>query len=283
MLIKAVPRFNSAVFTSLASNDYTVAVVNKAFLSGGKRTLTAAGQTDPGLSWFVNNSPAYGWRIPIMTAEETIQATQVNGTTGLYTMTNISQCFQTYNDCWAAPGNVIVVVSNQSVQGQVDDTLLIYVSIVPNLDDWAENQWATANGTKASTKTRPQQPKTFPIDTCYFGPGYHDASYCLVQPPATTAERCRLEHAPVIMVVICIINTVKPCVRFSVWYARLRGAHRIRIADQKKEDAILYTLGDAIASFMREPDKSTIGMCLATRHDLRRKRDIKFRSRLLAG
>ncbi len=285
MLITVIPRYNSAVFTSLASNDYTVAVVNKAFLSGGKWNLTAAGQRglgDPGLSWVVNNSPAYGWRIPVMTAEETIQAMQINGTAGFYTMTNISQCFQTYNDYWAALGNVIIVVNNQSVQGQVDDTLLIYASIVPNLDDWAKNQWATANGTKADTKTRTQQPKTFPIDTWYLGPGYYNASYCLVQPPATTAERCRFEYAPGIMVVICIINTVKTCVMFSVWYARLRGAHKIPIADRKKEDAVLYTLGDAIASFMREPDKTTIDMCLATRHDFRRKRDIRFRSRLLA-
>ena len=37
-------RYNSAVFTSLASNDYTVAVVNEAFLSGGNWNLTAAGQ-----------------------------------------------------------------------------------------------------------------------------------------------------------------------------------------------------------------------------------------------
>ncbi len=131
MLITVISRYNSAVFTSLASNDYTVAVVNKSFLSGGKWNLTAAGQRglgDPGLSWVINNSSAYGWRIPVMTAEETVQAMQVNGSAGLYTMTNISQCFQIYNDYWAALGNVIIIVSNQSVQGQVDDTLLIYAT-----------------------------------------------------------------------------------------------------------------------------------------------------------
>ena len=212
-------RYNSAVFSSLASNDYTVAVVNEAFLTGGKWNLTAAGQRglgDPGLSWVINNLPGYGWRIPVMTAEQTIRAMQVNATTSLYTNTSISQCFQIYNDYWAALGNVVIVVNNQSVQGQVDDTLLIYASIVPNSDDWAKNQWATANGTKANTANRTQQPKTFPIDTWYLGPGYYNASYCLVEPPATTAERCRFEYAPGIMVAICIINTVKTCVMFSV-------------------------------------------------------------------
>lgn len=95
-----------------------------------------------------------------MTAEETILAMQDNGTR-LYTTMNISQCFQTYNDYWTALGNVIIVAKNQSVQEQVNDTLLIYASIVPNSDDWAKNQWATANGTKVSTRARTQQPKTF--------------------------------------------------------------------------------------------------------------------------
>lgn len=83
------------------------------------------------------------------------------------------------------------------------------------------------------------------------------------------------------MVVICIINTVKTCVMFSVWYTRLRDAHKATIAQRSKDDAVLYTLGDAIASYMRDPDKSTIAMCLATRHDFKRKRDMKFRSRLV--
>lgn len=277
-------RYNSAVFTSLASNDYTVAVVNEAFLSGGNWNLTAAGQRglgDPGLSWVINNSPGYGWRIPVMTAEETVRAMQVNGTNS-YTMTNISQCFQIYDNYWAALGNVIIVANNESVQGQKDDTLLIYASIVPNSDDWAKEQWARANGTKVRTRDRTQAPKVLPIDTWYLGPGYYNASYCLVQPPATTAERCRFEFAPGIMVVICIINTVKTGVMFGVWYSRLRDAHKRPIVHRKKEDAVLYTLGDAVASFMRDPDRTTVAMCLATRYDFRRKRDVRLRSRLLA-
>ena len=129
-----------------------------------------------------------------MTAKETIRAMQVNGTSS-YKNTSISSCFKTYDDYWAALGNVIIVTNNQSVQGQVDDTLLIFASIVPNSDDWAKNQWATANGTKANTAARTQQPKTLPIDTWYLGPGYYNASYGLVQPPATTAERSRFEYA----------------------------------------------------------------------------------------
>lgn len=216
-----------------------------------------------------------------MTAEETIRAMQVNGTRS-YTRTNVSQCFEIYDNYWATLGNVIIVANNESIQGQKDDTLLLYASIVPNSNDWAKDQWARANGTKVSTRARTQAPKVLPINTWYLGPGYYNASYCLVQPPATTAERCRLEYAPGIMVVICIINTVKTIVMFSVWYLRLWDAHKRPMAHRDNEDAVLYTLGDAIASFMRDPDMTTVAMCLATRHDFRRKRDARLRSHLVA-
>ena len=274
-------RYNSAVFSSLASSDYAVAVVNEDFLYGGKWNLTAAaerGSHDPGYSWVINNAPGYGWRIPTLNAEETIRAMQLNAT-GLYTNTTISQCFQIYNNYWNATGNVVIVVNNQSVQEQVDDTLLIYASIVPNADDWAKNQWATANGTKVNQGLRTQGPKIFPIYTWYLGPGYYSADYCLVQPPATTAERCRFEYAPGIMVVICIINTAKVCVMLCVWYSRL---HTRRDIQRDDSEAVLYTLGDAVASFMRTPDETTRAMCLATRKDFRRKTNWKFRSRLVA-
>lgn len=106
-----------------------------------------------------------------MTAAETIRAMQANRTSS-YKNTSISRCFEIYNDYCAALGNVNIVTNNQSVRGQVDDTLLIFASIVPNSDDWARNQWATANGTNVNTAARTRQPKTFPIDTWYLGPGY---------------------------------------------------------------------------------------------------------------
>ncbi|KAL6718922.1 hypothetical protein ACLMJK_003157 [Lecanora helva] len=276
--------YNSAVFTSLASNDYTVAVVNDAFLSDGSWNLTAAevrGSSDPGLSWVTPNNSTYGWRIPVMTPEETIATIQNNASKGLYTKMDANQCFLRYNDYFAALGNVVVVTSNQSVQGQVNDSLLIYASIIPNSDDWAKNQWATANGTKVETAARTQQPKSFPISTWYLGPGYYVADYCLVQPPATTADRCRFEYAPGIMVTICIINLVKVCVMLSVWWARLRNNDYGRISRRFQESSVLYTLGDAVASFMQEPDETTKSMCLATRYDFQRKRDLKFRPHLV--
>lgn len=43
------------------------------------------------------------------------------------------------------------------------------------------------------------------------------------------------------------------------------------------QKVVLYTLCDAIASFMREPDETTKDMCLATRDDFRSRRALKNR------
>lgn len=251
MLTAIVTSYNSAVFSSLASADYTVVVVNEAFLSGGGWNLTRAEQRglgDPGYNWIVNNATAIRWYTPTMPAEDTIRAMQANG------------------DYWATVANVIIITSNQSVQGQDDDTLMLYTSVVPKSDDWAKNQWAIENGTKVATQDRTKQPQ-FPISSWYLGPEYYKVDYCLLQPPPTSTDRCRFEYAPGIMVVICIINFVKICVMSSVWFARLRNAKQRRIASRHKEIAVLDTLGDAVASFMRQPDPTTMGMCLATRKD----------------
>lgn len=41
------------------------------------------------------------------------------------------------------------------------------------------------------------------------------------------------------------------------------------------DGTVLYTLGDAIASFMRNPDPATVDMCLATKDDFIRRRSWK--------
>jgi hypothetical protein len=66
-------RYNSAVFQSLASNDYAVAVVTPAFLNGGRWNITAAealglllgdGYTSWGANLTLGYGPSAGWTIP---------------------------------------------------------------------------------------------------------------------------------------------------------------------------------------------------------------------------
>ena len=74
----------------------------------------------------------------------------------------------------------------------------------------------------------------------------YDTSYCLEQP---IPEHCRLQFSAAIMVIVIIANLIKTvCMGFIAW--------------QRPAQA-LVTIGDAIASFLNEPDTTTIGNCLA--------------------
>lgn len=155
-------------------------------------------------------------------------------------------------------------VKNQSVQIPADDSLLMYVSVIPRSDGWGKNMWALGNGIGKFTVVSPPKPVT----EWYLGPQHYEVSRCLVQPPALPATKCRFEYSPWIMWVICGLNFIKALVMLCIWILRRWQADARRLPDKE----VLYTLGDAIASFMRTPDETTRDMCLATRDDFLSKR-----------
>jgi len=256
-------RYNSAVFQSLSSSVYSVAVVKDSFLDGASWNLTAAKERRKG-------SP--GWDLQdgrlnptSFDYDEIIRGMQTAAIEGLYTERNISSCFDIYNDYWKPQGNVLVFVQNATLQLIPNDSVLLYASVIPRSDDWAKNMWALENGTSRFTALQPP----LPVTKWLLGPPHYVASRCLVQPPDQLLTRCRFEYSPHIMFTICFMNFVKASVMLSIWVLRRRQAPK-RKQDEKE---ILYTLGDAIASFMRDPDPTTIDMGLATKYDFLTKRN----------
>lgn len=75
-------------------------------------------------------------------------------------------------------------------------------------------------------------------------------SYCLVQ---ETDEHCQLNFSVSIMVIVIIVNMIKAVVMITT-VLKLRAP-------------ALATVGDAIATFLDEPDPTTKSMCLATKDD----------------
>ncbi|KAI0472675.1 hypothetical protein GGR56DRAFT_651447 [Xylariaceae sp. FL0804] len=267
--------FNSAVFQSRASNEYMVAVVKNSFLSGASWNLTTArhnAANSPG--W--DDNPVSGVAPTVsgnMSSESIISVMQTDVMNGLYETKNTSDCYAIYEDYWGVQGNVVVLVENATVADD-EDSLLLYTFIAPPYDNWDKNLWAANNGTGTWVAFSPPPP----VATWYLGPPRYKAAGCLVQkPPQATAARCRLEYSTDILVAVCVLNFVKLLVLVFVWIHRKTEVRRRRAereewdstADMQgapKED-VLHTLGDAIASFMREPDETTRGLCLATKDD----------------
>lgn len=187
-----------------------------------------------------------------------------------YMRLNVSACFDYYSRYFTPQGNGFIFVKNQSAQDPPTDSLLLYVSIIPRHDDWAKNLWALTNGTFPPPAMILTSPPSL-VTRWFVGKPRYEVDHCLVQRPPWSEERCQLEYSPWILWTCCASNLVKVLVMLSIWLAaRKAAAKNGGRSTASQEQQPLCTLGDSIASFMREPDQTTKGMSTATMHDLRK-------------
>lgn len=252
--------YNSAIFQALASNDYTIAVVKNSFVDGSPWNLATAE---------ANRRGDWGWDEDRVNPRgrnytEIIQSMQDSVLSDTWEELNVSACFALYNDYFTPQGNGVIFVSNDTADPEAD-SLLMYVSIVPRLDDWAKNMWALGNG---SSNVFVAKSPDLPVTTWFLGPRKYAVSHCRVQSPDTITNDCRFEFSPYLMAAVCALNFFKASVMLCIWVTR-RWQNPQR-GDAEKE--ILCTLGDAIASFMRRPDATTADMGLSGKDDFVRRR-----------
>ncbi|KAI1108456.1 hypothetical protein F5Y14DRAFT_83968 [Nemania sp. NC0429] len=274
--------YNSAVFQTLASNEYAVAVVKDSFIQGSPWSLTTAQTNQQGaISW--NQSYTHPINPEAVDMSTTIAEVQQAVMNDQYKPMNISACFDFYNDFFAAQGNVVVLVKNQSVQATADDSLLMYQYIIPGPNNYPKNMWMSSNGSADWVALEPRPP----VSTLFLGPPKYEMSSCLVQPPDLEGKRCFLQYSPPILYVIISLNILKAIILLCVWILRQWQEKALEKQEAENADAdavpkapqnqVLYTLGDAIASFLREPAPETADRCLAPREDFLTKR--RFRNR----
>ncbi|KAI0161870.1 hypothetical protein GGR52DRAFT_582373 [Hypoxylon sp. FL1284] len=247
--------YNSAVFKSLASNDYTIVVVKDEFVSGASWNLSVAERNRQG-DWSWNDT-----RVNTRADYHNIIANIQRDTMfGLYKTKNVSECFDAYDDYWLPQSNGAIFVKNASASPE-DGSLLLYVDVVPRWDDWAKNMWAASNGTGRFVAKSPKKP----VVNWHLGPPRYEVSHCLLQPPDTTTSRCRFQYSSYILYTVCVFNFLTALTICCVWVIRRR--EKGAVDEQALKNAVISTLGDAIASFMRNPDLATENACLATKND----------------
>lgn len=159
-------------------------------------------------------------------------------------------CIRAYGvDYLSSRRHALVVVS-----GQNSDPLL-------GILDWmyvdTQNSWVCGT-TQGANNTL----ETIPIDN--FDCSIHvalyeneaflmadkEVEYCLSQ---KVDDLCRLEFAVPIMIAVLACNFVKLfCMVVTIWKCR---------------EPTFVTLGDALSSFLDDPDRNTVGMCIATKKD----------------
>ncbi|TQN66010.1 hypothetical protein CSHISOI_09399 [Colletotrichum shisoi] len=261
--------YNSAVFKSLSSHNYTVAVVKDSFLDNSSWSLSTAE---------ANRAGDWGWddtRVnpPNLDYGEIIRGMQQDAQT--YRGMNISACFDLYDDYWQPQGNALVFVKNETLQSPPEDSLLMYVSVVPRSDNWGKNMWALGNGSYGTGRFLAQSPPGN-VTKWFLGPKYYEVDRCLVQPPESLRTRCRFEYSPPIMFTICIMNILKASIILCIWATRKRPSPQ-QSEQSEQAEQVLHTLGDAIASFMRKPCAHTENLGLSTKYDFLTTREWKTR------
>lgn len=216
--------YNSAVFSTLCTNEYDVFLVSREFLSGA-----------PLFSSLYDRSL---W--------EELEAYQKN-LTSLERLEN-KKCVEVYTAPIVSSHSDLLLISTYSNN---TDSLLNtnhqFMQLLPSTDTVA-NQWSDPDG-YYNTSFSICLP--LPEDMC--STSFANVSdlenwlqYCLCVP---TEEHCKLQFSLVIMIVVIVCNLIKTvCMGTIAW---------------KQDLEPLVTLGDAVASFLDRPDVTTEGNCLA--------------------
>ncbi|OCL09335.1 hypothetical protein AOQ84DRAFT_431347 [Glonium stellatum] len=245
--------FNSAVFPNLQANQYSVLPATEDFLNGA--AWNASGLID----------------VATNTSESIVKAAEQFRTNLMkhsnYKNMSTADCFHAY--------------SNQYIS-EIGDALLIQEAVIWRSPDTWRPQWANHSGNytwvrHSTSFPRPlnyddelpftSSPSVYPsngwrcpsrsLTNCtassavevpspdVWAPYGSPVKYCLVE---EVPERCELQLSFNIVTSVIICNIIKAtCMWLTLWRHRKPG---------------LVTLGDAIASFLDDPDPETEGRCL---------------------
>ncbi|KAK3987182.1 hypothetical protein QBC44DRAFT_295501 [Cladorrhinum sp. PSN332] len=263
--------YNSAVFQSLASSIYTVAVVKDSFINGTSWDVNAAEENNErDQAGWVHKRPKAG----MLNYTDIILNMQTEAINGRYEYLNSTECYKLYDEYFLPQGNVIVFLDNETIQSPPESSLLMFRTVHPRSDNWKKNMWALTDGTRAYRAKSLGDPER---EGWKLGEQRWRVSHCLVQPPSGITLKCRLEYSPQIMFAICTMNLVKAMVMTGIWLKRKHQETNDNRSNSSSEDTeVLYTLGDAISSFARKPDRHTRGMCLASKYDFQRAKSRKI-------
>jgi len=259
--------YNSAVFTTLSAREYSTFIVNDNFLTGQSFNVSerissyTAGSpfTSGGVNVLDSKSHSYN-NTPqvvdhsIQSIAEYLQRTQKS----LQRLEN-QACVDYYSvDFLSTRADVLLVTSeiNQRDSYLFQSPIPSYLAHnSPRFQDdnpgyatyWMCDTWVA--GTNCSrilqnNVTNPWRSNGYAID------------YCLSQ---QVDEHCKVQFSVTVMVIVICCNFVKMIVMaFIAW---------------KRPTEPLMTLGDAIASFLDEPDPTTRGNCLAAKDRFQESKD----------
>lgn len=227
--------YNTAVFSSLSANGYYYTVVSKNFI-----TSNASG-VDSGIM-------------------HTLHESVMNGK--FFNYTN-EQCITAYSTNFVSKyRNVVLVTSGNDEKYFSSDN---YNSSFYDYSQWSTYEqvpfaWTCGDSWSFNPYESTPHDAVCTLSAALEGASHwtvaqHLINYCLVE---EVSESCQLSFSLYIMLVVIGVNASKACIMIlTVW---------------KLKEPTLVTIGDAVSSFLREPDTTTRGICLASKQDIQNNR-----------
>ena len=238
--ISSVPlhlMYNSAVFTTLSTREYNAFLVQRDFLTGAPFDISHFSRFSPRIG--VNDTNRVSGSLNQV---EKIAHTLQDDQRSLQKLAN-RDCIRTYAaEFVSSHANVLLVPSNLEPR-------LFGNSSISDVW-WSQSEGATSvspwfcGGGSCDANSIAEEATW---EFCgYENGGCLRIEYCLSQ---TVEEHCKLQFSRAIMMVVIVCNLCKMIIMgYVAWKRPLEP---------------LVTVGDAIASFLDEPDLTTMGSCLS--------------------
>lgn len=225
--------YNSAVFDTLSTHQYDVYVVSKDFLSGAPFKLVYDPlHLNPMGSIISNVSSEYF--IPRLNSLRNL-----NSVGKLKNLTS-KKCILTYGNVFAQ-SKYKDILAISSVNNTANSLLYLWATGRPYLDTQSDLWFC--HGHEDEGFCNVADAANHAQDLTVVG---HPIDYCLVQ---EVDEECMLQFSLPIMLIVIVCNLTKTACMICV------------VLEKKSQP--LVTVGDAIASFLNEPDPATKNICLA--------------------
>lgn len=233
--------YNSAVFKTLNSNNYSLVVANPQFLQGGNFSTDFSGPN------------VYGTTIieQQVLAIEAVQSKYVSNSSAWRRLDPIA-CMNAYGSAFISDYRDLMLITND--RGNSTNNTVFYVDSIT---------YDSGSGTDLpySWICLDAHPSHNYNYQCNIGEERKNATewhvggrkidHCLAQP---VEPHCKLQFSLGILIAVIVCNAVKSLAMF--WTLR------------RQKDVTLVTIGDAIASYLDEPDELTKGRCLMGKVDV---------------
>jgi hypothetical protein len=261
--------YNSAIFETLAANQYHASVVTEGFLTGGSiaTDLDATGYGDNSL-----RDPSYlaALQQKLMSQPERFKTLSneecINKYSGSF-ITDAADVIGITKDALDSITNTTVWVYSTLQEVQVINGAWLYHADIQNsagvIIPTPRGDFSVGHLLICADHVREQEDSSWTEKYCSINDISRNStswsvfgksiSYCLSE---IRPEQCQLQFSITILWVVIVFNLIKALSMLWILF-RLR-------------DHPLVTLGDAVSSFLQRPDQTTKGYCLLSRADVER-------------